>query len=75
MGLDSGEDGCVEIYCQRSQKTRDVYGEILGILYLLNPKPESTVLEVGNGTVESSIAAARHCSNVHSLDLSSSMLS
>ena len=47
----------------------------MDILHLLNPKPESTVLEVGNGTVESSIAAARHCSNVHSLDVSASMLS
>jgi ubiquinone/menaquinone biosynthesis C-methylase UbiE len=65
----------MEIYGQRSQKTRDVYGEILDILHLLNPKPESTVMVVGNGTAESSIAAARHCSNVHSMDVSSSMLS
>lgn len=63
-----------EIYDERQLKTRDVQGEIRDGLGLLNLQPDQTVLDMGAGTGEFTIAAAGRCSKVFAVDLSPRML-
>ncbi len=71
-GEDFNSEACV--YDERQLKTRDVQGEIIECLGLLNLQPDQTVLEIGAGTGEFAIAAAGHCSKVSAVDLSPGML-
>jgi len=67
-------DAIAEIYDRNMKKVRDVHGEIEEILDFLDLKPDHTVLEIGTGTSEFALAAARCCARVYAVDLSSSML-
>lgn len=67
-------DALAEIYDRNMQKFRDVQGEIREVLAFLDLQPDQTVLEIGTGTGEFALAAARHCARVYAVDLSSGML-
>ncbi|HEX7445111.1 MAG TPA: methyltransferase domain-containing protein [Methanothrix sp.] len=66
-------DALAETYDQDMQH-RDVQGEISEILDFLDLRPNDTVLEIGTGTGEFALAAARHCQMVYAVDLSPGML-
>jgi ubiquinone/menaquinone biosynthesis C-methylase UbiE len=63
-----------EIYDRNMQKFRDVQGEIREVLDFLDLQPDQTVLEIGTGTGEFALAAARNCAKVYAVDLSAGML-
>ena len=67
-------DALAETYDQDMQKHRDVQREISEILDFLVLSPNDTVLEIGAGTGEFALAAARHCQKVYAVDLSPGML-
>ena len=67
-------DALAEIYDRNMQKFRDVQGEIDEILDFLDLRPDQTVLEIGTGTGEFALAAARRCRKVYAVDLSAGML-
>lgn len=67
-------DAMAEIYDRNMQRYRDVQGEIDEILDYLALRPDQSVLEIGTGTGEFAIAAARHCRKVYAVDLSAGML-
>jgi putative AdoMet-dependent methyltransferase len=67
-------DALAEVYDQDMQKHRDVQREIAEILDFLVLGPNDTVLEIGTGTGEFALAAARHCRMVYAVDLSPGML-
>jgi cyclopropane fatty-acyl-phospholipid synthase-like methyltransferase len=50
------------------QNYRDIDAEIREILSFLNLQPNQTVLEIGTGTGEFALVAARHCSKVYAVD-------
>ncbi len=67
-------DALAEIYDRNMQKYRDVQGEIDEILNFLALRPDQSVLEIGTGTGEYALAAARQCHKVYAVDLSPGML-
>lgn len=67
-------DALAKIYDRNMQRYRDIQAEIREILSFLELKPDQTVLEIGTGTGEFALAAARHCSKVYAVDLSEGML-
>jgi len=67
-------DAIAESYDKNMQTFRDVQGEIDEVLAYLDLKPEESVLEMGTGTGEFALAAARRCRQVYAVDLSEGML-
>jgi putative AdoMet-dependent methyltransferase len=67
-------DAMAEIYDRNMQKFRDVQGEIEEVLDFLDLQPDQSVLEIGTGTGEFALAAARRCRKVYAVDLSAGML-
>jgi ubiquinone/menaquinone biosynthesis C-methylase UbiE len=67
-------DAIAETYDRNMKKHRDIQGEIEEILEFLDLKSDQTILEMGTGTGEFALAAARHCSKVYAVDLSTGML-
>ncbi len=67
-------DAMAEIYDRNMQKYRDVQGEISEILDYLALRPDQCILEIGTGTGEFALAAARFCRKVYAVDLSAGML-
>ncbi len=67
-------DALAEIYDRNMQKFRDVHGEIIEILDFLVLRPDQCILEIGTGTGEFALAAARRCRKVYAVDLSAGML-
>jgi putative AdoMet-dependent methyltransferase len=74
IGTDYESDAEVEAYDQRMHKLRDIQGEVNKSLCLLDLQSDNTLIEIGTGTGEFAIAAARKCSNVIAIDVSESML-
>ena len=77
--LESGHPGAdfdalSESYDLRMQKFRNVQGEINEILDFLDLQRDQVVLEIGTGTGEFALAAARCCRKVYAVDLSLGML-
>jgi ubiquinone/menaquinone biosynthesis C-methylase UbiE len=66
-------DALAEGYDQSMQKYRDIQGEIQEILDYLDLRSGQTVLEIGTGTGEFALAAARRCARVYAVDLSAGM--
>jgi ubiquinone/menaquinone biosynthesis C-methylase UbiE len=67
-------DALAEIYDRNMQKFRDVQGEIEEVLDFLALRPDQSILEIGTGTGEFALAAARCCARVYAVDLSPGML-
>ncbi len=67
-------DAMAEIYDRNMQKYRDVQGEIAEIMDFLALRPDQNILEIGTGTGEFALAAARLCRKVYAVDLSAGML-
>ncbi len=67
-------DALAEIYDRNMQRFRDVQGEIEEVLDFLDLQPDQSVLEIGTGTGEFALAAARCCTRVYAVDLSPGML-
>jgi putative AdoMet-dependent methyltransferase len=67
-------DALAEGYDQVQGRFRDIQGEIREILEFLDLRADQTVLEIGTGTGELAIAAARHCARVYAVGLSAGML-
>ncbi len=67
-------DALAESYDNAQQKYRDIKGEIQEILGFLDLQSDQRVLEIGTGTGEFALTAARHCSKVYAIDLSEGML-
>jgi len=67
-------DALAGSYDRSMQEYRDVQGEIQEILDFLQLQPDQTVLEIGTGTGEFALAAARHCRKAYAVDLSPGML-
>ncbi len=71
-GADFG--ALAESYDRSMQRYRNVQGEIQEILDFLQLQSDQTILEIGTGTGEFALAAARHCSKAYAVDLSPGML-
>jgi putative AdoMet-dependent methyltransferase len=56
------------------KKYRDVQGEIDEVLDFLALRSDQSILEIGTGTGEFALAAARSCRKVYAVDLSAGML-
>lgn len=67
-------DAVAPSYDRNMQRFRDIQGEIEEILSFLNLMPDQTLLEMGTGTGEFALAAARHCARVFAIDISPGML-
>ena len=67
-------DAVAPSYDRNMQRFRDIQGEIEEILSFLNLMPDQTLLEMGTGTGEFALAAARRCARVYAIDISSGML-
>ncbi len=74
VGTDYADITHVQAYDQQMQKLRDIKQEIKNILKHLDLKPDQTILEFGTGTGEFAIEVAKHCTAVHALDVSPTML-
>lgn len=68
-------DAIADSYDKTMEKFRDIQGEIREILDFIDLQPNQTVLEIGTGTGEFALAAARYCTKVYAVDLSAGMLS
>ena len=67
-------DAVAPSYDHNMQKFRDIQGEIEEILSFLQLQIDDTVLEMGAGTGEFALAAARRCAQVFAIDISPGML-
>ncbi|HUS74698.1 MAG TPA: class I SAM-dependent methyltransferase [Methanothrix sp.] len=67
-------DALAESYDRNMQKFRDIQGEIEEILDFLDLQPDQSILEMGTGTGEFALAAARRCRKVYAVDLAEGML-
>jgi len=67
-------DALAESYDRNMQKFRDIQGEIQEVLDFLDLQPDQSILEMGTGTGEFALAAARRCRKVYAVDLAEGML-
>ncbi|MBN1235173.1 MAG: class I SAM-dependent methyltransferase [Methanotrichaceae archaeon] len=67
-------DALAESYDRNMQKFRNIQGEIEEILDFLDLQPDQSILEMGTGTGEFALAAARRCRKVYAVDLAEGML-
>ena len=74
VGADYNDLAEVKNYDKKMQKIRDIKKENAEILSLIKLEKDHRLLEVGCGTGEFSIAAAKKCKEVVALDISKKML-
>ncbi len=67
-------NAAAESYDSSVSRFRDIPGEIEEILSFLSLKADQTLLEMGTGTGEFALAAARLCARVYAVDISPGML-
>jgi len=74
LGTDYNDPEEIRIYDERMGKLRNIKKEIEDILNTIGLKKGDTLIEIGCGTGEFSIEAAKRCNNVIALDVSKNML-
>lgn len=74
LGTDYNDPEEIRIYDERMGKLRNIKKEIIDIMDIIDLKKDDTLLEIGCGTGEFCIEAARRCKNVIALDVSKNML-
>ncbi|MDD2706793.1 MAG: class I SAM-dependent methyltransferase [Verrucomicrobiae bacterium] len=74
VGTDYEDPRQVEIYDRRMSKFRDIEKENAQTFHSVGLKNDHVVLEIGTGTGELAIGAARRCRRVYAVDVSPAML-
>lgn len=74
LGTDYHDPEEIRIYDERMGKLRNIKKEIQDTIEILQPRKEDIILEIGCGTGEFCIEAAKICKNVIALDVSRNML-
>ena len=74
LGTDYNDLEEIKIYDERMSKLRDIQKEIENTLNQIDLKKEDIIIEIGCGTGEFSIEAAKKCKKVIAIDVSNNML-
>jgi ubiquinone/menaquinone biosynthesis C-methylase UbiE len=74
LGTDYNDPEEIKIYDERMGKLRNIQKEITDTLTQIDLKKEETLLEIGCGTGEFCIEAAKICNKVIAIDVSKNML-
>jgi len=74
VGTDYTDEAQVQAYDLRMQKLRDIKKETETTIDLLDINKNHTILEFGTGTGSFAIEVAKHCAQVHAVDISPQML-
>ena len=74
VGTDFQDISKVQEYDMKMAKFRDVKREATEIIKVICLDREHSLLEIGTGTGNFAIEAARHCKNVYAIDVSSTMI-
>jgi len=74
VGTDYQDISNVQAYDIQMAKFRDVTKEAADIIEAINLRREHSLLEIGTGTGNFAIEAAKHCNNVYAIDVSSTMI-
>ncbi len=74
VGRDYQDISNVQSYDIEMAKFRDVTKEATDIIEAISLGREHSLLEIGTGTGNFAIEAAKHCNNVYAIDVSSTML-
>lgn len=74
IGTDYQDVSTVQVYEEKMSKFRNFQQEARSIMKYVHLKPEHTLLEIGTGTGNFAIEAARHCRQVYAIDVSQVMV-
>jgi putative AdoMet-dependent methyltransferase len=74
VGTDYQDVSNVQEYDMKMAKFRDVKKEATDIIEAICLKKEHSLLEIGTGTGNFAIEAARHCNKVYAIDVSYAMI-
>ncbi|MDD5474861.1 MAG: class I SAM-dependent methyltransferase [Candidatus Methanoperedens sp.] len=74
VGTDYQDISNVHEYDMKMAKFRDVTREATDIIEAISLRREHSLLEIGTGTGNFSIEAAKHCNKVYAIDVSSAMI-
>ena len=74
MGTDYNSIDEIKLYDERMRQIRDVDREVHEALAAMELKSTDIVMDIGCGTGEFSIAAARNCGSIIAIDISDKML-
>ncbi len=74
IGTDYQDISNVQAYDEKMAKFRDVKKEATYIIEAICLEREHSLLEIGTGTGNFAIEAARHCNKVYAIDISSTMI-
>lgn len=74
VGTDYQDISNVQDYDMNMAKLRDVKKEAIDIIEAISLGKEHTLLEIGTGTGNFAIEAAKHCKKVYAIDVSSTMI-
>ncbi len=74
VGTDYQDVSNVQDYDMKMAKFRDVAKEATDIIEAISLGKEHSLLEIGTGTGNFAIEAAKHCNNVYAIDVSSAMI-
>ena len=74
VGTDYNDTAKVDVYDTQMKRLRDIKKESEEIIKTLNLTNDSTLIEIGTGTGNFAIAAAKRCKKVFAIDVSPGML-